>query len=125
MYNGCGNAYCIDADEGDNYQNEFTHTIHYNELATKVQKKMHKYKKNEQKFIFRLVFSVFGLRGLAVASVFPRISLICTDLLCYPCSSVRSVEITRKMHVLLRICKFFRTFAAQNCKLSTVNYQLI
>ena len=34
----------------------------------KVQKKMHKYKKNEQKFIFRLVFSVFGLRGVAVAS---------------------------------------------------------
>ena len=32
----------------------------------KVQKKMHKYKKNEQKFIFRLVFSVFGLRGVAV-----------------------------------------------------------
>ena len=29
---------------------------------------MHKYKKNEQKFIFRLVFSVFGLRGVAVAS---------------------------------------------------------
>ena len=28
---------------------------------------MHKYKKNEQKFIFRLVFSVFGLRGVAVA----------------------------------------------------------
>ena len=57
-------------------------------------KKMHKYKKNEQKFIFRLVFSVFGLRGVAVASVFPRISLICTDLFCYPyypCSSVRSV----------------------------------
>ena len=27
---------------------------------------MHKYKKNEQKFIFRLVFSVFGLRGVAV-----------------------------------------------------------
>ena len=52
---------------------------------------MHKYKKNEQKFIFRLVFSVFGLRGVAVASVFPRISLICTDLLCYPCSSVRSL----------------------------------
>ncbi len=55
---------------------------------------MHKYKKNEQKFIFRLVFSVFGLRGVAVASVFPRIALICTDLLYYPyypCSSVRSV----------------------------------
>ena len=32
----------------------------------KVQKKMHKYKKNEQKFIFRLVFSVFGLRRVAV-----------------------------------------------------------
>ena len=29
---------------------------------------MHKYKKNEQKFIFRLVFSVFGLRRVAVAS---------------------------------------------------------
>ena len=34
----------------------------------KVLQKMHKYKKNEQKFIFRLVFSVFGLRRVAVAS---------------------------------------------------------
>ena len=32
----------------------------------KVLQKMHKYKKNEQKFIFRLVFSVFGLRRVAV-----------------------------------------------------------
>ena len=54
---------------------------------------MHKYKKNEQKFIFRLVFSVFGLCGVAVASVFPRISLICTDLFCYPLFSVFIREI--------------------------------
>ena len=40
---------------------------------------MHKYKKNEQKFIFRLVFSVFGLRRVAVASRFPRIARITTD----------------------------------------------
>ena len=89
---------------------------------------MHKYKKNEQKFIFRLVFSVFGLRGVAVASVFPRISLICIDLFCYPYypySSVKSVGITKKCTYYLHTCKFFRTFAPQNCKLSTVNYQLI
>ena len=60
MYNGCGNAYCIDADEGDNYQNEFTHTIHYNELATKVQKKSHKYKKNRGKFTFNAIFLYLG-----------------------------------------------------------------
>ena len=46
---------------------------------------MHKYKKNRGKFTFSAIFLVFGLRGVAVASVFPRISLICTDLLCYPC----------------------------------------
>ena len=34
---------------------------------------MHKYKKNEQKFIFRIVFSVFGLRGVAVASMWASV----------------------------------------------------
>ena len=85
---------------------------------------MHKYKKNEQKFIFRLVFSVFGLRGVAVASVFPRISLICTDLFCYPyypCSSVRSVGITRKK------CTYACVYANFVVPLQRkiVNYQLI
>ena len=47
--------------------------------AAKVQKKTHKHKKKSKKFIFRLVFSVFRLRGVAVASVFPRISRITTD----------------------------------------------
>ena len=34
----------------------------------KVQKKMHKYKKNRRKFTFSAVFLVFGLRRVAVAS---------------------------------------------------------
>ena len=37
---------------------------------------MHKYKKNEQKFIFRLVFSVFGLRGVAVYRAPAKLSFV-------------------------------------------------
>ena len=54
---------------------------------------MHKYKKNRGKFTFSAIFLVFGLRRGAVASVFPRISLICTDLFCYPLLSVFIREI--------------------------------
>jgi hypothetical protein len=54
-------------------------------------KKNAQIQKKRVKVYFYAIFVVFRLRGVAVASVFPRISLICTDLLCYPCSSVRSV----------------------------------
>ena len=57
-------------------------------------KKNAQIQKKRAKVYFYAIFVVFRLRGVAVASVFPRISLICTDLFCYPyypCSSVRSV----------------------------------
>ena len=67
-------------------------------------KKNAQIQKKRAKVYFYAIFVVFRLRGVAVASrwastshgllLFPRISLICTDLFCYPyypCSSVRSV----------------------------------
>ena len=78
---------------------------------------MHKYKKNEQKFIFRLVFSVFGLRGVAVASVFPRISLICTDLCCYPSLSVFIREINGNVKSVIKSLSF--RFLSRNYLITT------
>ena len=45
------------ANNGDNYQNKFTHNIHYNELATKVLKKMHIRKQNE--FFFKMIDVIY------------------------------------------------------------------
>ena len=75
-------AASCDRNFGGMLENSFEHSeirIAFQQAASEVLQKMHKRKKNEQKFIFKLLFSVFGLHRATVASVFPRIARITTD----------------------------------------------
>ena len=75
-------AASCDRNFGGMLENSFEHSeirIAFQQAASEVLQKMHKYKKNRGKFTFSAIFRVFGLRRVAVASVFPRISRIPTD----------------------------------------------
>ena len=74
---------------------------------------MHKYKKNEQKFIFRLVFSVFGLRRVAVASRWDCPWAMSVPSKVQPCHSTlgRSPHIRKRVSIFLpKTCLLFALY---------------